>query len=58
MPITHAETMRNAYENPRREGSQIHDRQTLAVYWLVKLQWFTDRLEPDENATVVEIIYA
>lgn len=50
--------MRNAYENPRREGSQIHDRQTLAVYWLVKLQWFTDRLEPDENATVVEIIYA
>jgi hypothetical protein len=49
--------MTNAYQEARLEGSQIHDRQTLAAYWLAKLQWFTDRLT-DADPTVLEIVEA
>lgn len=48
----------NAYEEARREASQIYDRAALAAYWLAKLQWFTDRLAPEADPTLVDIIEA
>jgi hypothetical protein len=40
---TYAETMLNAYEEARLEGSRIHDREKLAAHWLAKVDWFSDR---------------
>ena len=41
---TYAETMFNAYEGARLEGSKISNRQKLAAYWLGKVEWFSDQL--------------
>jgi hypothetical protein len=34
------------------------NRQKIAAHWLGKLQWFTDRLEPEADETLLEIIAA
>jgi hypothetical protein len=41
---TYAETMFNAYEEARLEGSKISDREKLSAHWLGKTEWFSDRL--------------
>jgi hypothetical protein len=41
---TYAETMLNAYEEARLEGSKISDREKLAAYWLTTADWFSNRL--------------
>jgi hypothetical protein len=41
---TYAETMLNAYEEARLVGSRIHVREKLAAHWLIKVDWFNNRL--------------
>jgi hypothetical protein len=41
---TYAETMFNAYEEARLEGSKISDREKRATHWFGKTEWFSDRL--------------
>jgi hypothetical protein len=41
---TYAETMANAYEAARLEGSKICERKKLEAYWVGKTEWFSDQL--------------